>query len=371
MHYHLILTEDCNLRCRYCYEKSFAEFDNGLEKKFKFDFSDPEISEVSLIKLKNFLLKDKEAVLIFYGGEPLLQWKKIMDIIDLLKDTSIKFRMQTNGILLDVLPIEYLKKIDKILISLDGDEERTDKNRGKGTYRKVIENISKIRKEGYSGELIARMTIAQDCPDLYEQVLSLVKAGFNSVHWQLDVGFYHEDFEENKIKEFFKEYNASLKKLLDWWIEKIKEGKVYKFYPFVGIVKPILKKENCGLRCGAGYAGYAISTSGKVVHCPIMNNIESFKAGDLDSEIKSLKKFDCHDECGDCEVYSLCGGRCMYWRKAKLWPEIGDKMICDSIKFYINSIKEKMDEINSAIKSGIVKKEDFNYEDYFGPEIIP
>ena len=37
MHYHIILTENCNLRCRYCYEKSFAEFDNGLDEKFKFD----------------------------------------------------------------------------------------------------------------------------------------------------------------------------------------------------------------------------------------------------------------------------------------------------------------------------------------------
>jgi len=372
MHYHIILTEDCNLRCRYCYEKSFSEFENGLEKKFKFDFSDPEVSEVDLKKLKEFLLKDKEAVLIFYGGEPLLQWKKIIEIIDLLKDTKVKFRMQTNGILLDILPIEYLKKIDKILISIDGDKERTDKNRGKGTYEKVMTNISKIKNKGYSGELIARMTIAQDCPDLYEQVLALVDAGFNSVHWQLDVGFYHEDFEEKKISEFFKEYNKSLEKLLDWWVKEIKSGKVYRIYPFVGIVEPLLTGKKCGgLRCGAGHSGYAISTSGKVVHCPIMNNIESFKAGNLDSNPSELKKFDCHDECGNCEVYDLCGGRCMYWRKAKLWPKIGDNMICDSIKFYINSIKEKMKEIRNSVKLGLVSQKDFDYEDYFGPEIIP
>ena len=194
MHYHIILTENCNLRCRYCYEKSFAEFDNGLDEKFKFDFSDPEYSVVELEKLKKFLTQDNEPVLIFYGGEPLLQWKKIIEIIDSLKDTNVKFRMQTNGILLDTLPIEYLEKISKILISIDGDKERTDKNRGEGTYDKVMGNIKKIKEKGYSGELIARMTIAQDCPDLYEQVLSLIKAGFTSVNWQLDAGFYKEDF---------------------------------------------------------------------------------------------------------------------------------------------------------------------------------
>jgi radical SAM protein with 4Fe4S-binding SPASM domain len=126
-----------------------------------------------------------------------------------------------------------------------------------------------------------------------------------------------------------------------------------------------------GLRCGAGHSGYAISTSGKVVHCPIMNNIESFKAGTIESNPDELKKFDCKDECRNCEVYDLCGGRCMYWRKAKLWPEIGDEMICDSIKFYINAIKEKMLEIKESIKLGFVKEKDFLYEDYFGPEIIP
>ncbi len=371
MHYHLILTENCNLRCRYCYEKSFAEFDNGLEEKFKFDFSDPEFFSADLKKLKEFLIKDNEPVLVFYGGEPLIQWKKIIEIIDFLKDTNVKFRMQTNGILLDTLPIEYLEKISKILISIDGDKERTNKNRGEGTYEKVIGNISKIKREGYSGELVARMTIAQDCPDLYEQVLSLINSGFTSIHWQLDVGFYKEDFDEEKIAKFFEDYNASLEKLLNWWVEEIKKGKVYRLYPFVGIVKPLLNEEVCGLRCGAGYAGYAITTSGKVVHCPIMNNIESFKAGDLDSNPKDLKKFNCKDECGECDVYDLCGGRCMYWRKAKLWPEIGDEMICDSIRFYIRLINDKMDEIFDAIESGIVREKDFFYEEYFGPEIIP
>jgi sulfatase maturation enzyme AslB (radical SAM superfamily) len=102
-----------------------------------------------------------------------------------------------------------------------------------------------------------------------------------------------------------------------------------------------------------------------------MNNIESFKAGNLDSNPSELKKFSCKDVCGDCEVYDLCGGRCIYWRKAKLWPKIGDEMICDSIKFYIKLINSKMDGIYSLIEKGIIKEEDFDYEDYFGLEIIP
>ena len=102
-----------------------------------------------------------------------------------------------------------------------------------------------------------------------------------------------------------------------------------------------------------------------------MNSIEDFKAGDLDSDPKELKKFSCESECENCEVYSLCGGRCMYWRKAKLWPKAGDEMICNSIITYIKYLEENLPIIKDLIKEGTISKEDFEYEEYFGPEIIP
>ena len=61
----------------------------------------------------------------------------------------------------------------------------------------------------------------------------------------------------------------------------------------------------------------------------------------------------------------------MYWRKAKLWPAEGDELICDSIRFYINKLKEKIPEIKELIAEGKVKEEDFEFEEFFGPEIIP
>lgn len=371
MHYHIILTERCNMRCRYCYQKSLEEFDNGLEKKFKFDFLEPESSEVKMEELKSFLEKDENPFLIFYGGEPVLEYKKIMKIIDSLEGTNVKYRMQTNGILLDMVPKEYLKKIGKILISIDGDKERTDFNRGEGTYNKVLENISKARSQGYVGELVARMTVAQEFPDIFEQVIYLINAGFDSVHWQIDAGFYSNDFEREKISNFFKKYLDSLEKLIDWWVSEIRKGIVHKIYPLIGIVEPILSKRTCGLRCGAGESGYAISTSGKIVFCPIMNNIEDFKAGDLSSNPNELKKMNCKTECKECEVYDLCGGRCMYWRKTNLWPKEGDEMICNSVKLHIKLIQEKIPEIKELINKRIISKEDFNYEEFFGPEIIP
>ena len=339
--------------------------ENDLSKRFKFDFSSPVDFSVDIDKLKRFISNDKDAVIIFYGGEPLLQIDKIKEIMD---NIDVPYRMQTNGKLLDKLPIEYLKRIGKILVSLDGDKKRTDYNRGEGTYDKVIENIKKIKSESYEEEIIARMTLS--FPDVYEQVLNLVKTGFNSVHWQLDAGFYN-DFNKKEFSKFVEEYNKSVTKLVNYWMDEMKKGRVLKFYPFLAIVHSILNDEKTLLRCGSGHAGYSITTDGKIVACPIMGCVEDFVAGDLDNNYLDLKKFDVNGRCDNCVMKSLCGGRCLYWNKAKLWPEEGNNLICETIKHLINEIKSKIEEIKKLIKNNVVKKEDFNHEKYFGPEIIP
>ncbi len=368
MHYHILLTERCNSECRYCYGKSLKEFDNGLDTKFKFDFSSPESSEVSVDKLKKFLEKDKEAVLVFYGGEPLLEIDKIKRIMDKL---NIPFRMQTNGKLLHELPAKYTNRIGKILISIDGDEARTDHNKGKGSFDLIMKNIHFIRKHGYNGEIIARMTISE-FPDLYEQVMNILDTKkFNSIHWQLDAGFFKFDYDKEKFSKFVSLYNKSVTKLIIYWINGMKEGRVIKIYPFIGIVDSILTKEKTKLRCGAGHAGYAITTDGKIVACPIMNCIEDFKAGDLETEPRWLKKFDVNGRCLKCEIRDLCGGRCLYWNQAKLWPQEGDELICNTIKHLIIELQKRIPKIQELIEKRIIRKDDFLYEKYFGPEIIP
>ncbi len=370
MHYHLILTEICNSKCKYCYEKSLKEFDNGLEKKFKFDFSEPEKISYSIKELKKFIQQDPNPILIFYGGEPLLETEKIKEIIDNLPEC--KFRMQTNAKLLDKLPFSYIKRIDKILISLDGNKQRTDFNRGEGTYDLVIKNLTPLKKQGYNGEIIARMTIGQDFPDIDKQVINLLNEGFTSIHWQLDVGFYKFDFDEKKIKNFFEEYNKNISILINYWIKQMHSKKVLMIYPFVGIMQDILLNKKTKLRCGAGYKGYAISPSGNIIACPIMNCITNFNAGNIQtSNPDKLKKFSSSPKCKECSYYDLCGGRCLYWDKAELWPKEGNELICNSIKHLIDELKSKKQEIFSLIKQGKISLKDFEYEKYFGPEIIP
>ena len=371
MHYHILLTEKCNSQCKYCYEKSLNEsmLKTDIGRRFKFDFSAPETSEVNIKQLKNFLDKDANPTLIFYGGEPLLEADKIMKIMD---EMDIPFRMQTNGKLLNKLPIRYLKRMGKILVSIDGDKERTDFNKGKGTYDLVTGNLWKARGEGYRGEVVARMTISQDFSDVYEQVLHILKTGvFDSVHWQIDAGFYKFDYDEKKFEKFVKEYNKSISKLVDFWMSEMRRGRILRLYPFLGIVESLLRGEKTKLRCGAGHSGYAITTNGKIVACPIMAGIVDFEAGSISENPKHLFKFDTVSSCAKCSYLDLCGGRCLYWRAAKLWPKEGDELICKTVKHLIDELKKNMPEIRKLIKEGIIQQEDFYYEKYFGPEIIP
>jgi len=362
MHFHIILTEKCNSQCRYCYEKSMKEFDNGLDKKFEFDYSAPPNLEIDINQLKSFIEKDENPTIIFYGGEPLVNQGKLIEIMD---NVDARFCMQTNGKLLDKLPLKYMNRFSKILVSIDGDKERTDYNRGDGTYDLVLKNLKLIRENGYNGEIVARMTLS--FPDIFEQVQHLLTIKeFDSIHWQLDAGFYKEDFDKEKFSKFVEEYNLKISKLIDFWVEEMKKGKVLKLYPFVGIMQDILNETKTKLRCGAGYAGYTITTNGTLTCCPIMNCVKNFYVGDLKSDPKNLKEIKVIEPCSSCDYLDLCGGRCLYSNYAKMWPPEGEELICKSVKFLIDSLKARSEEVR-----GLIEIKELEYEKYFGPEIIP
>lgn len=366
MKYHIILTERCNLKCTYCYEKSMKEFENGLEKKWKYDDKAPFDSTVEIDKLKKFLKSTD--TLIFYGGEPLIKTDKIKEIID---NISCKFCMQTNGMLLDTLPIDYLKKISKILISIDGNKKRDNSTKGERHYDKVLENIKKIRKEGYTGEIVARMALSK--PDVYTQVKHLTtlidKGLFDSVHWQIDAEFYKFDYNKKKFSKFVKEYNKSLTKLLNYWVSEMKKGEVRKYYPFLGFFELLYYNKKTRLQCGAGYANFTINTKGDLSACPIMNSVENFYCGSIEKGIQ--KEINCENWCKDCSYLNICGGRCLYSNYAQLWPKEGHDLVCSTIKHLINEMKKNIPKIRILIEKKKISEKEFEFEKYFGPEIVP
>jgi len=369
MYFHLINTINCNSECRYCFKKSMEDFGNDLNERFKFELV-PEKVSYSVDQLKKFLSRSKSKhTLTFYGGEPLLniEWiKRVMDNVD------ARFMIQTNGKLLDKLDSRYVNRCEVILVSMDGPKEITDANRGVGTYDKVFSNIQLIKKNGFKGELIARMVVDETSLDLTENIKHLLSIDFDAVHWQLDAGFYFSDYEKRDFKKFSEEYNGEIKKLANFWLENMKNGKVLKIYPFLGIFESLFYNKTEKLRCGSGYANYTITTNGKISVCPIMHDASFFYLGDIiKNNPDDLRQTYVDGFCEHCDILNICGGRCLYANKARLWPEEGQKLICGTVRNLIDTIRERLPEIRDLFAKGIVREKDFFYEKYNGAEIIP
>src|SRR3989304_5013576 len=149
MFFQVILTTECNLQCRYCFGETLEDFDEDFGD-FNVDYSLPRKANYSWESLAKFSSKDPDCVVTFYGGEPLLCADEIKQIMDAVKPKH--FMIQTNGLLLDRLDSDYVNRFHTILVSVDGDQALTDHYRGKGTFRKVINNLNLIVKNGFRGE---------------------------------------------------------------------------------------------------------------------------------------------------------------------------------------------------------------------------
>lgn len=375
MHYYLALTSKCNLLCKYCYGKSVEDFLSDEEQE-KYDTTIPDETDFSIEDLKKYSADDKDFTLTFYGGEPLLQINLIKQIMD--KIPAKEFMLQTNGMFLHKLPAEYLNKLSTILVSIDGTKDHTNERRGSGVYEKIIENVKLIRKNGYKGEIIGRMTV-DETSDIYENVTHLYNNedfSFSSVHWQVDAQFWKSDYKQRNFKAWsINEYNPKIKKLIDWWLNQIKTtNKVPLIYPFVGVMHSILNKDESPMKCGAGHSTLGIQTNGIVAACPITAGCKPLYQGDIrTSTLQDIENNRINPEglCLSCEIKNICGGRCLYANKTMLWGEQGFKEVCDTIFFLVNSLKNITPQIEEMIKKGDLKLEDFNYNKYNGAEIIP
>ncbi len=170
----LAVTNRCNMRCIYCYG---SYFDRDI-KDFPFAFWRGLIDEAAGMGT---------ALIQLGGGEPLLR-DDIGEFITYIKSRGMICRMNSNGILVPE-KINVLKKLDSLCISLDGDEESNDKNRGKGTYKKIVEGIRAAKRCGLPVLTSTVLTANNVASGAIENILSLAKeigfgAQFNFLYEQ-------------------------------------------------------------------------------------------------------------------------------------------------------------------------------------------
>lgn len=148
-HIFFTTTLACNCNCAYCFEGK-----NVKEEKSSYDWF-VEFAKKALIKNNS-----DELLLDFFGGEPMLKWNKLIEIMEELirfgkkEKKRILFRFYTNGTILNNKILSFLseqkKYIKDLQITIDGPKEIHDKRRPlkikRSAFDEIIKNINLLYK---------------------------------------------------------------------------------------------------------------------------------------------------------------------------------------------------------------------------------
>lgn len=146
----LEVTEDCNFRCSYCsFSGQYPNYRTHSPKKMS--------RETAIRSLEYFSRHTRDAHrhdITFYGGEPLLEWDVIKELVGYVAQTVIpncNLSVTTNGWFLDNDEIQdFLAQHEfSVLVSLDGPPEVHDKHRrtlgGQPTHEHVVRCLNRFR----------------------------------------------------------------------------------------------------------------------------------------------------------------------------------------------------------------------------------
>ena len=311
MKFSIMLTEDCNLRCKYCYEGN-----NKIKNK---------LDKYTADKVINFILEclkkelDNEILyIVFHGGEPLMNFETMKYIHHLLnnkvKDRKIIYDMTTNGTIINEEIKNFLKdNIDNVSISIDGTKESHDSNRvfedGRGSYDLVIKNAKILIDSGIS--LRCRMTFnTKNIHELYESVVSMDGLGFKYIVPVIDS---YDNWDKTHMDIYSKE------------LEKLVSNKNINSKNNISMLDTKLINIQKG-DCFGGINSFCIDTKGFIYPCTLAVNKKEFIIGNVYDDSRALNKekieefckiyVSQNEKCTGCTRYDYCiGVRCKILNK--------------------------------------------------------
>lgn len=314
----LVLSQDCNMRCIYCYEnggsfnKTRKIMDCSTIKKIVDWWISKIPQEISLVRVE------------FYGGEPLLNISGFMYAIEYINEKmkqlnkKVRYFVITNGTLINGEILEVLK-INKVTVtlSIDGDRESQNVNRrllgNQDSYDIVIQNLHRLLD--LDVRVLARITMTQgNVKRLFNSVVSLWEAGIDEVDC-IAVLTNSEKLRirEDDLIELRKTCEMIQKKMVDNLITKKEKffgnylriiGSLYdnwdKFYPMCGYYS--YKKIYC-------------TPDEELYNCEKLIGFNSECLGTVDEiECMQLKeRITSHTyskKCAECVMRRVCGGYC-------------------------------------------------------------
>ena len=162
----LQVTQACNLTCSYC---PYANITNG---KLQRDHANRFMNYETAKKAIDFYLEHsgdmERAGIGFYGGEPLLAFDLIKQVVEYANDRflgkDLLFNLTTNGTLLTDEMIEFFADNKfSLMFSIDGPEKIHDVNRkrrdGNGSFQVAYGNLMKTYKKYFEKEIVDLLSV--------------------------------------------------------------------------------------------------------------------------------------------------------------------------------------------------------------------
>jgi uncharacterized protein len=244
--YELLLdvTHDCNFRCRYCsfsgnYDVFRTHTHQHMDSETAFRAVELYFSYIEEGSLVNPL---REPTIGFYGGEPLLNFSLIKEIVEYVtqkysNDYDIQYTLTTNGSLLTDEVINFLLDHNFIiLISIDGPKSEHNRNRifpdGSGTFDIIMKNVERLTKSAASrndSSIHSRMfalvtydikTDLLKVKEFFDNQISLIPIFINPVR-PYDTEYYSQFSEEDKSK-----FDENIAKLNELYLKGVAENRI-------------------------------------------------------------------------------------------------------------------------------------------------
>lgn len=307
----LSVVQKCNLNCRYCFAEGGEYKDSGIMT-----------FEIAQKAIDQFQCNDtgKPQYIVFFGGEPLLNFGLIKRIVDYCEKrekegkSKILFSITTNATLITDEVAEYFSAHNiHPHISIDGDKKTNDANRfnsaGKGSYNSIVEGLNKLHNKEHAS---ARGTLTNAGADVNEAVQHLLKLGFGYVFMAPAFNLLDSEHLSIILESYRKLYDAFRGLIIEKRYEECR--KIQNIYKLLKLINSAQVRNKF---CGAGINEVAIDINGDVYPCHrfigqkefIMGNIDNTYKKNMGVEFKKrLNKKE--DLCEDCIAKGICGGGC-------------------------------------------------------------
>jgi uncharacterized protein len=178
LEYILMASEDCNFRCKYCYE----EFARGTML--------PEVREAIKKHAAKAISRLQFLQVGWFGGEPLYGWEAVEDLApylqQLARDNDVGYfsHMTTNGYLLtpEIAGKLLAWDVRKYQITIDGMPEHHDCSRptrdGRPTFATILENLRAMASRDDSFQVAIRVNFDRENGPHLSPFLELLERDF-------------------------------------------------------------------------------------------------------------------------------------------------------------------------------------------------